>query len=51
MGNNGIGVVGINWDAQVTSLRFLGAQGGYVSDAVEAVNHAVAEGMDISNNS
>jgi thermitase len=51
VGNNGIGVAGVNWDAQVASLKFLGTQGGYVSDAVEAVNYAVAEGMDISNNS
>jgi thermitase len=51
VGNNGIGVTGVNWDAQVASLKFLGTQGGYVSDAVEAVNYAVAEGMDISNNS
>ena len=51
VGNNGIGVAGVNWDAQVASLKFLGPQGGYVSDAVEAVNYAVAEGMDISNNS
>ena len=51
VGNNGIGVAGINWDARVVSLKFLGAEGSYVSDAVEAVNYAVAEGMDISNNS
>ena len=51
VGNNGIGVAGVNWDAQVASLKFLDPQGGYVSDAVEAVNYAVAEGMDISNNS
>ena len=51
VGNNGIGVAGVNWDAQVASLKFLGPQGGYVADTVEAVNYAVAEGMDISNNS
>jgi subtilisin family serine protease len=51
VGNNGIGVAGVNWDAQVASLKFLSPDGGYVSDAVEAVNYAVAEGMDISNNS
>jgi subtilisin family serine protease len=51
VGNDGIGVVGSNWDAHVASLKFLGAQGRSVSDAVEAVNYAVAEGVDISNNS
>ena len=51
VGNNGVGITGVNWDAQVASLKFLGANGGLTSDAVEAINYAVAEGMDISNNS
>src|ERR687894_686262 len=51
VGNNGIGVAGVNWKAQVASLKFLGADGGDTSDAIEAINYAVAEGMDISNNS
>ena len=51
VGNNGIGITGVNWDAQVASLKFLGINGGYTSDAIEAINYAVAEGMDISNNS
>ncbi len=51
VGDNGIGVAGVNWDAQVASLKFLAADGGYTSDAIEAINYAVAEGMDISNNS
>jgi subtilisin family serine protease len=51
VGNNGIGITGVNWDAQVASLKFLGVDGGYTSDAIEAINYAVAEGMDISNNS
>jgi thermitase len=50
-GNNGVGVTGVNWDAQVASLKFLGPGGGTIADAVEAVNYSVAEGMDISNNS
>ncbi len=51
VGNNGTGVTGVNWDAQVASLKFLTATGGSTSDAVEAINYAVAEGIDISNNS
>jgi len=51
VGNNGTGVTGVNWDAQVASLKFLSATGGSTSDAVEAINYAVAEGIDISNNS
>ena len=50
-GDNGVGITGVNWDAQVASLKFLGANGGYTSDAIEAINYAVAEGMPISNNS
>jgi len=51
VGNNGVGITGVNWDAQVAALKFLGADGGYTSDAIEAINYAVAEGMPISNNS
>ena len=50
-GDNGVGVAGVNWDAQVAALKFLGVNGGYTSDAVEALNYAVREGMPISNNS
>lgn len=50
-GNNGIGITGVNWDASIMSLKFLGANGGYTSDAVEAINYAVNNGAKISNNS
>ncbi len=50
-GNNGIGVSGVNWKAKIMPLKFLGPDGGYTSDAVEALNYAVAKGAKISNNS
>src|SRR5215204_6115845 len=50
-GDNGVGVAGVNWDAQVAALKFLGPEGGYTSDAVEALNYAVREKIPISNNS
>ena len=50
-GNNNRGVTGVNWRARIMALKFLGANGGYVSDAVEAINYAVANGAEISNNS
>lgn len=50
-GNNGTGVTGVNWQAGIMPLKFLGPKGGYVSDAVEAINYAVANGAPISNNS
>jgi len=40
VGNNGIGVVGVNWQVKLMSLRFLGAGGGSDSDAVRAYTYA-----------
>ena len=50
-GNNGIGITGVNWRTSVMPLKFVGPDGGYVSDSVEAINYALAEGVGISNNS
>ncbi len=52
VGNNGIGVTGINWHAQIMALKFLDASGnGDTDDAIDALNYAVANGARISNNS
>ncbi len=51
VGNNGIGVAGVNWHARIMPLKFLGPNGGYTSDAVEALDYAVNNGVKISNNS
>jgi subtilisin family serine protease len=52
LGNNGVGVAGINWSVSLMALKFLGANGsGYISDAVAALNYAVANGASVSNNS
>jgi subtilisin family serine protease len=50
-GNNGLGVTGVNWQASIMVLKFMGSNGGYTSDAVEALNYAVANGAKISSNS
>ena len=51
-GDNGIGIAGVNWDVQIMALKFLGADGsGTTADAIEAINYAVANGAQISNNS
>jgi thermitase len=50
-GNNGTGVTGVSWEASIMVAKFLGPHGGYTSDAVEALNYAVANGAKISNNS
>jgi subtilisin family serine protease len=39
VGNNGIGMAGLNWNVQLMSVKFLDAAGsGYISDAVLAVD-------------
>jgi subtilisin family serine protease len=50
--DNGIGVVGVNWDVKLMALKFLNASGsGTTEDAIEAVNYAAAMGVRITNNS
>jgi subtilisin family serine protease/subtilisin-like proprotein convertase family protein len=58
VGNNGIGVVGVNWDVSIMALKFLGADGsGFTSDAVRAVNYATmmreqfGQNVRVTNNS
>ncbi|MFO1022336.1 MAG: S8 family peptidase [Planctomycetales bacterium] len=52
VGNNGVGVVGVNWKARVMALRFLGPDGsGSTSDAVKCIDWAVANGAHVLSNS
>jgi len=52
MTNNGAGVAGICWSAQLVALKFLDASGsGYISDAVTALEYANAMGIPITSNS
>ncbi len=39
-GNNGIGVVGVNWQVSLMSLKFLGPEGGETADLLEALAYA-----------
>jgi len=51
-GNNGIGVTGVDWSAQVMPLKFLGASGsGSTSDAIKALDYATKMGVKLTNNS
>jgi subtilisin family serine protease len=51
-GNNGLGVTGVMWNARIMVIRFLGLTGsGSVSDAIEAIEYAGANGAQIINNS
>ena len=41
VGNNNLGITGVNWEVSILPLRFLGNNGsGWTSDAVAAVNYA-----------
>jgi subtilisin family serine protease len=52
-GNNNTGVVGVNWNVSIMSLKFLGGFfcSGSTADAVEAVNYAADNGAHLSSNS
>jgi serine protease len=44
VGNNGVGVAGVNWEVTIMGLKFLGAGGsGTLDDAIEAINYAVGQ--------
>jgi hypothetical protein len=52
VGNNGVGVTGVNWDVELMPLKFLNAAGsGTTADAIEALLYATANGADLTNNS
>jgi subtilisin family serine protease len=40
VGNNGIGVVGVNWSVRLMSLRFINGSSGATSNAIRACNYA-----------
>jgi subtilisin family serine protease len=52
VGDNGVGLSGVNWDVQLMPLKFLDAAGsGTTADAIEALLYATANGADVTNNS
>lgn len=52
IGNNSIGVAGVNWNVSIMALKFLSDSGfGFTSDAIDAVEYAILMGAHISNNS
>jgi len=51
-GNNGIGVVGVNWAVEIMALKFLDSGGsGWTSDAISCVEYATANGAQVMSNS
>lgn len=52
VGNNAVGVTGVNWRSRIMAVRFLDANGsGWYSDAVAATMYAAANGARVTNNS
>jgi len=52
VGDNGIGVVGVNWQVRLMSLKFLGADGrGPTSGAILAIHYAIQMGAHLTSNS
>lgn len=52
VGDNGIGVVGVNWNAKLMAVKFLNSSGsGYLSDAISAIEYATDNGAKVLNNS
>ena len=51
-GDNGVGVVGVNWNVKLMALKFLDADGyGDTDDAITAIEYANENGADILSNS
>jgi len=49
-GNNGTGVVGVNWSARIMPLKFMDSTGaGSSADAIAAIEYAVANGAQVIN--
>jgi subtilisin family serine protease len=52
VGNNNLGVVGVNWNVKLMAAKFLSSGGsGYISDAVEATYYTVNNGARVLSNS
>jgi subtilisin family serine protease len=52
VGNNAIGVAGVNWSVRLMALKFLGSSGaGTVANAVKCLDYATSMGADLTNHS
>jgi len=52
VGNNGIGVVGVNWDVEIMPLKFLSSGGsGTTAGAISAIQYATLMGANVMSNS
>ncbi len=52
VGNNALGICGVTWQCQLVAVKFLDATGnGVESDAIAALQYALAAGVRLTNNS
>jgi subtilisin family serine protease len=52
IGNNSIGVAGVNWNVKIMALKFLNSTGsGSTSNAIQAINYANSNGAAVISNS
>ena len=51
VGNNGVGVTGVNWQVRIMALKFIVGDGGLTADAIAALEYAVEHGARVTNNS
>ncbi|HZN02383.1 MAG TPA: S8 family peptidase, partial [Candidatus Polarisedimenticolia bacterium] len=52
VGNNGVGVAGVNWQVSLMALKFLSGGGsGTTANAVRAVEYSTMMGVDLTSNS
>ena len=52
VGNNGVGITGVAWQAKIMAVKFLDSRGtGWVSDGAKAIIYAADMGARVSNNS
>lgn len=52
VGNNGVGVVGVNWNVKLMACKFADGAGNLdIAAGIEAIEYAVAHGARVSNNS
>lgn len=51
-GNDGVGVVGVNWETSILPVKFLSGEGsGTLDDAIKAIQYATKMGAHVMNNS
>ena len=49
IGNNGLGVAGVNWRTSIMAVKFMDADGGDVAGEIDAIEYAVDMGAKIIN--